>query len=141
MDIEGSVVVLAAEPSERDLCRIIRLSIEECGPRVERVSSEEGLIDLLDTHASGISAIILSATLGGQPVSKTILRAQQADTMIPIIVVAAVGGAEQEVEARRAGIFYYMTLPADWHELQQVTLWALTARSRRKTGRTTDLSG
>ncbi len=129
MQSKEPTVVLAAEESDADLWSI-QPFIQQCGISVVSLFSGDELLTGLEEHSIEPTVVLLSATCTNGRVSDTISRIKEMDHDIPVVIATNKNDCELEREVRCAGIFYYLTLPAERDEIEQVILSALRAGKR-----------
>ena len=126
MQNDKETIVFAAEKTDTDLWAIESL-IQQYGVPVIPLSSADTLLAGMQDHSIQPKVVLLSATCTEGPVSDTISRIREMDDSIPVVVVVKKSSLELERETRRAGIFYYLMLPAGRDEIEKVVLSALRA--------------
>jgi len=129
MQRDKGIIAFAAEKTETDLWAIEPV-IQQCGVRVIPLSSADELLAGMHDQSIRPTVVLLSATCANGRVSDTISRIKEVYGNIPVVVVVRQNSFELERETRRAGIFYYLTLPAERNEIEKVVLSALRARER-----------
>lgn len=126
MQSDKATIVLAAEKTETDLWAIESFVQQYGVPVIPLFSGDELLAGMRDQSIQP-TVVLLSATCTEGPVSDTISRIKEMDDSIPVVVAVRQSSLELERETRRAGIFYYLMLPAERDEIEKVVLSALRA--------------
>ena len=104
--------------------------INQYGIPVIPLFSAEDLLAGMQDHSVHPAVVLLSANCANGRVSDTICRIKEMDENIPVVVPVTQSSLELERETRQAGIFYYLTLPAEREEIEKVVLSALQAGDR-----------
>lgn len=131
---DKGAIALAAAKTETDLWAIESLIEQYDIPVIPLFSGDELLAGMRDQSIQP-AVVLLSATCTEGPVSETIFRIKEMDDGIPVVVAVRQSSLEMERETRRAGIFYYLMLPAERDEIEKVVLSALRAAGAHRTGR------
>ena len=134
----GPVHLLVAD-DDRDVLEALRLLLRGEGYEVDTATSPLGVISAVSAH--DFDALLMDMnytrdTTGGVEGLDLLLRLQQLDSTLPVIVMTAWGSIEGAVEAVRRGARDYIEKPWDnarlLHVLQtQVELGRAIRRSQR----------
>jgi len=126
MHSDKGTIAFAAEKTDTDLWAIESF-IHQYGVPVIPLFSGDELLAAMQDRSIQPTVVLLSATCTEGPVSDTISGIKEVDHNIPVVVVVRHSSLELERETRRAGIFYYLMLPAERDEIEKVVLAALRA--------------
>jgi two-component system, NtrC family, response regulator HydG len=129
MASSSRLLIVDDDPDTRDTLGTV---FSDAGHECELAADGHTALELV--RRQRFSAILSDVVMDGMDGLELLARVKETHPALPVVLITAVGGVEQALEAVKGGAFSYLIKPCASDELQRVVSLAIQTRSGRGDG-------